>query len=165
MYVAYGFDAFRVDLQCRTVKVPLIVTILKDVKQTAERPKKESNLKPTRLWENTTAISCFLTVCQVDNQTLNGGTTSRGSSGVLGVWCSYWSCPAGVSLCVCCCSPPADMWYLPPLVCLLFLLLIPLWVLVAQQNPQTREVLRSGWQPVIVAMSISRCVLWSLKPL
>lgn len=48
-----------------------------------------------------------------------------------------------------------DIWYLPPLVCLLFLALIPIWVLVAQQNPQTREVLRSGWQPVIVAMSIS----------
>lgn len=62
------------------------------------------------------------------------------------------------SHCACCCSPPTDIWYLPPLVCLLFLALLPIWVLVAQQNPQTREVLRSGWQPVIVAMSISRCV-------
>ncbi|KAM3617932.1 uncharacterized protein V6R79_012868 [Siganus canaliculatus] len=48
-----------------------------------------------------------------------------------------------------------DIWYLSPLVCLVFLALIPLWVLVARQSPQIREVLRSGWQPVIVAMSIS----------
>ncbi|XP_029995369.1 solute carrier family 41 member 1 isoform X1 [Sphaeramia orbicularis] len=48
-----------------------------------------------------------------------------------------------------------DIWYLSPLVCLIFLCLIPLWVVVARQSPQIREVLRSGWQPVIVAMSIS----------
>ncbi|XP_049921268.1 solute carrier family 41 member 3-like isoform X2 [Epinephelus moara] len=48
-----------------------------------------------------------------------------------------------------------DIWYLSPLVCLIFLALIPLWVVVARQSPQIREVLRSGWQPVIVAMSIS----------
>ncbi|XP_072223575.1 solute carrier family 41 member 1 isoform X1 [Leuresthes tenuis] len=48
-----------------------------------------------------------------------------------------------------------DIWYLSPLVCLVFIALIPLWVAVARQSPQIREVLRSGWQPVIVAMSIS----------
>ncbi|XP_022049470.2 solute carrier family 41 member 1-like isoform X1 [Acanthochromis polyacanthus] len=48
-----------------------------------------------------------------------------------------------------------DIWYLSPLVCLIFIALIPLWVVVARQSPQIREVLRSGWQPVIVAMSIS----------
>ncbi|XP_013880959.1 solute carrier family 41 member 1 isoform X1 [Austrofundulus limnaeus] len=48
-----------------------------------------------------------------------------------------------------------DIWYLSPAVCLLFLSLIPLWVVVARRSPQIREVLRSGWQPVIVAMSIS----------
>ncbi|XP_034393548.1 solute carrier family 41 member 1 [Cyclopterus lumpus] len=48
-----------------------------------------------------------------------------------------------------------DVWYLSPLVCLGFLALIPLWVAVARRSPQIREVLRSGWQPVIVAMSIS----------
>lgn len=48
-----------------------------------------------------------------------------------------------------------DVWYLSPLVCLIFLALIPLWVLVARRSPQIQEVLRSGWQPVIVAMSIS----------
>uniref|UniRef100_A0A3P9K2H9 Solute carrier family 41 member n=1 Tax=Oryzias latipes TaxID=8090 RepID=A0A3P9K2H9_ORYLA len=48
-----------------------------------------------------------------------------------------------------------DLWYLSPLVCLFFLTLIPLWVAVARQSPQISEVLRSGWQPVIVAMSIS----------
>ncbi|XP_024148557.1 solute carrier family 41 member 1 isoform X1 [Oryzias melastigma] len=48
-----------------------------------------------------------------------------------------------------------DVWYLSPLVCLLFLALIPPWVAVARRSPQISEVLRSGWQPVIVAMSIS----------
>ncbi|KTF77525.1 hypothetical protein cypCar_00030897 [Cyprinus carpio] len=49
-----------------------------------------------------------------------------------------------------------DVWYLSPLVCVFFLLLIPLWVLIARRSPQIKEVLKSGWQPVIVAMSISR---------
>uniref|UniRef100_A0A674NGZ1 Solute carrier family 41 member n=1 Tax=Takifugu rubripes TaxID=31033 RepID=A0A674NGZ1_TAKRU len=48
-----------------------------------------------------------------------------------------------------------DTWYLSPLVCLVFLGLIPVWVVVARLSPQIREVLRSGWQPVIIAMSIS----------
>ncbi|XP_060793057.1 solute carrier family 41 member 1 isoform X2 [Neoarius graeffei] len=49
-----------------------------------------------------------------------------------------------------------DVWYVSPLVCVFFLCLIPVWVLVARRSVQIREVLRSGWQPVIVAMSISR---------
>uniref|UniRef100_A0A8C9VC10 Solute carrier family 41 member n=1 Tax=Scleropages formosus TaxID=113540 RepID=A0A8C9VC10_SCLFO len=48
-----------------------------------------------------------------------------------------------------------DIWYLSPLVCGLFLVLIPLWVVIARRSPPIREVLRSGWQPVIIAMSIS----------
>ncbi|XP_038872337.1 solute carrier family 41 member 3-like [Salvelinus namaycush] len=48
-----------------------------------------------------------------------------------------------------------EMWYLPALVCGFFLVLIPLWVVIAQHSPPIREVLRSGWQPVIMAMSIS----------
>ncbi|XP_076874854.1 solute carrier family 41 member 1 isoform X1 [Brachyhypopomus gauderio] len=48
-----------------------------------------------------------------------------------------------------------DIWYLSPLVCVFFLLLIPLWVVIARRSVQIREVLRSGWQPVLVAMSIS----------
>ncbi|KAK3547760.1 hypothetical protein QTP86_029152 [Hemibagrus guttatus] len=48
-----------------------------------------------------------------------------------------------------------DVWYVSPLVCVFFLSLIPVWVLVARRSVQIREVLRSGWQPVIVAMSIS----------
>lgn len=72
------------------------------------------------------------------------------------LWLEIIQSSAAVLTCRC----PTDMWYLPPLVCLVFLALIPLWAVVARQNPQTREVLRSGWQPVIVAMSISRYVLW-----
>ncbi|XP_029006983.1 solute carrier family 41 member 1-like [Betta splendens] len=48
-----------------------------------------------------------------------------------------------------------DMWVLPPVVCACFLLLIPAWVVVAHHFPPTREVLKSGWQPVILAMAIS----------
>ncbi|XP_072569906.1 solute carrier family 41 member 1-like isoform X3 [Paramormyrops kingsleyae] len=48
-----------------------------------------------------------------------------------------------------------EVWYLSPLVCGLFLLLIPVWVVIARRSPPIREVLKSGWQPVIVAMSIS----------
>ncbi|XP_038552362.1 solute carrier family 41 member 1-like isoform X3 [Micropterus salmoides] len=48
-----------------------------------------------------------------------------------------------------------DMWYLPPAVCGFFLLLIPLWVSIAQRSPSVRDVLKSGWQPVILAMFIS----------
>uniref|UniRef100_A0A665WK13 Solute carrier family 41 member n=1 Tax=Echeneis naucrates TaxID=173247 RepID=A0A665WK13_ECHNA len=49
----------------------------------------------------------------------------------------------------------SNMWYLPPVVCGLLLLLIPVWVIVAFHAPSVRVVLRSGWQPVILAMSIS----------
>ncbi|XP_051932955.1 solute carrier family 41 member 1-like isoform X1 [Hippocampus zosterae] len=48
-----------------------------------------------------------------------------------------------------------DTWYLPVVVCAFFLLLAPLWVLVARRSPPIAEVLKSGWQPVILAMSLS----------
>nr|XP_020448967.1 solute carrier family 41 member 1-like [Monopterus albus] len=48
-----------------------------------------------------------------------------------------------------------DMWYLPPLVCGFFLLLIPVWVSIARRSPPIRDILKSGWQPIILAMSIS----------
>uniref|UniRef100_A0A4W6FG24 Solute carrier family 41 member n=1 Tax=Lates calcarifer TaxID=8187 RepID=A0A4W6FG24_LATCA len=48
-----------------------------------------------------------------------------------------------------------DIWYLPPVVCGFLLLLIPVWVNIACRLPPVREVLKSGWQPVILAMSIS----------
>ncbi|XP_063797268.1 solute carrier family 41 member 3 isoform X1 [Pseudophryne corroboree] len=48
-----------------------------------------------------------------------------------------------------------DIQYISPLICVVFIILIPLWVAVAQQSPSIAEVLKSGWQPVIVAMSIS----------
>ncbi|KAE8612201.1 hypothetical protein XENTR_v10012762 [Xenopus tropicalis] len=48
-----------------------------------------------------------------------------------------------------------DIQYLSPLICAVFLILIPLWVAIAKQSPSIAEVLKSGWQPVIVAMSIS----------
>ncbi|XP_062441722.1 solute carrier family 41 member 3 isoform X5 [Rhea pennata] len=50
-----------------------------------------------------------------------------------------------------------DVKYLSPLICAVFIVLIPLWVAIAKQSPSLAEVLKSGWQPVIVAMSISRC--------
>ncbi|XP_075177655.1 solute carrier family 41 member 1-like isoform X1 [Anomaloglossus baeobatrachus] len=48
-----------------------------------------------------------------------------------------------------------DVQYLSPLICVVFIILIPLWVAIAKQSPSIAEVLKSGWQPVIVAMSIS----------
>lgn len=48
------------------------------------------------------------------------------------------------------------MKYLSPLICAVFIIMIPLWVAIAKQSPSLAEVLKSGWQPVIVAMSISR---------
>ncbi|XP_034551007.1 solute carrier family 41 member 3-like isoform X2 [Notolabrus celidotus] len=48
-----------------------------------------------------------------------------------------------------------DMWYWPPAVCGFFLLLIPAWFNIARRSPPIREVLQSGWTPVILAMSIS----------
>ncbi|XP_048462622.1 solute carrier family 41 member 3 [Rhincodon typus] len=45
--------------------------------------------------------------------------------------------------------------YLAPSLCGVFLGLIPFWVLIAKRNPQIKEVLKTGWQPVLVAMTIS----------
>ncbi|XP_077181482.1 solute carrier family 41 member 3 isoform X3 [Paroedura picta] len=48
-----------------------------------------------------------------------------------------------------------DVSYLSPLICAVFIVMIPLWVAIAKQSPPIAEVLKSGWQPVIVAMTIS----------
>ncbi|XP_043934344.1 solute carrier family 41 member 3 isoform X2 [Protopterus annectens] len=48
-----------------------------------------------------------------------------------------------------------DIYYISPLVCGVLVLLIPLWVSIAARSSQIKEVLKSGWQPVIVAMTIS----------
>ncbi|KAM9814288.1 solute carrier family 41 member 3-like [Neosynchiropus ocellatus] len=48
-----------------------------------------------------------------------------------------------------------EWWFLPPLICSVFLLLVPGWVMIACQSQPIKAVLKSGWQPVILAMSIS----------
>uniref|UniRef100_A0A8C5GGZ2 Solute carrier family 41 member n=1 Tax=Gouania willdenowi TaxID=441366 RepID=A0A8C5GGZ2_GOUWI len=48
-----------------------------------------------------------------------------------------------------------DNDYANPLVCAAFVAMCPLWVLIARKIPSTREVLYSGWEPVIIAMAIS----------
>uniref|UniRef100_A0A452IJJ1 Solute carrier family 41 member n=1 Tax=Gopherus agassizii TaxID=38772 RepID=A0A452IJJ1_9SAUR len=48
-----------------------------------------------------------------------------------------------------------DKAYVNPLVCAFFIALLPLWIIIAKRNPVTREVLYSGWEPVIIAMAIS----------
>lgn len=59
-------------------------------------------------------------------------------------------------------SPPSDFYfsdnwqYIYPLVCAFFVALLPVWVVLARRSPSTREVLYSGWEPVIIAMAISR---------
>ncbi|XP_073678817.1 solute carrier family 41 member 1-like [Garra rufa] len=52
-----------------------------------------------------------------------------------------------------------DVWYLSPLVCVFFLLLIPFWVLIARRSPQIKEVLKSG-----LALGKSYQRLKSLNP-
>ncbi|KAG8190790.1 hypothetical protein JTE90_005826 [Oedothorax gibbosus] len=50
----------------------------------------------------------------------------------------------------------------PITIILFFLLLLPFWIAVARKNKYTREVLHSGWTPVISAMAISSvggCIL------
>ncbi|KAH8021145.1 hypothetical protein HPB51_012540 [Rhipicephalus microplus] len=46
--------------------------------------------------------------------------------------------------------------WLSPLVVCVFLAGIPIWVYLSKRNPYTREVLCTGWVPVICAMGISR---------
>lgn len=41
-------------------------------------------------------------------------------------------------------------------MCAFFVALLPVWVVLARRSPATREVLYSGWEPVIIAMAISR---------
>ncbi|XP_062852655.1 solute carrier family 41 member 1-like isoform X1 [Trichomycterus rosablanca] len=48
-----------------------------------------------------------------------------------------------------------DMWYVLLLICAVFFLLIPLWLVIACRSSSIRELLRSGWYPVIIAMLIS----------
>ncbi|XP_062977451.1 solute carrier family 41 member 3 isoform X1 [Elgaria multicarinata webbii] len=48
-----------------------------------------------------------------------------------------------------------EIRYLSPLICAVFVVMLPLWIAIARQSPPIAEVLKSGWQPVIVAMSIS----------
>ncbi|KAL0968100.1 hypothetical protein UPYG_G00262410 [Umbra pygmaea] len=45
--------------------------------------------------------------------------------------------------------------YVSYLVCLFFLCLTPLWVVISSQNPASRILLYSGWEPIITAMVIS----------
>ena len=51
----------------------------------------------------------------------------------------------------------SGIWqYIYPLVCAFFVALLPVWVMLARRSPATREVLYLGWEPVIIAMAISR---------
>ncbi|XP_075739144.1 solute carrier family 41 member 1-like [Rhipicephalus microplus] len=45
--------------------------------------------------------------------------------------------------------------YLAPLVITLCLLLLPMWIVLARRNTVSREVLRVGWLPIIIALTVS----------
>ncbi|KAH7938595.1 hypothetical protein HPB51_028884 [Rhipicephalus microplus] len=45
--------------------------------------------------------------------------------------------------------------YLAPLVIALCLLLLPMWIVLARRNTVSREVLRVGWLPIIIALTVS----------
>jgi len=52
--------------------------------------------------------------------------------------------------------------WISTLVIVLFLALVPVWCFIAAQNKYTRDVLYTGWSPVIAAMAISSaggCIL------
>lgn len=38
--------------------------------------------------------------------------------------------------------------------------LTPLWIVISSKHPASRTLLYSGWEPVITAMVISRCVYY-----
>jgi hypothetical protein len=46
--------------------------------------------------------------------------------------------------------------WLAPLIISGYILVTPLWVWIAKKNKHTREVLYTGWTPVMAAMLISR---------
>lgn len=50
-----------------------------------------------------------------------------------------------------------NITYLAPALCMLLIMVTPVWLLIARRNSSSREVLQSGWQPVLVAMLISSC--------
>ncbi|XP_075739350.1 solute carrier family 41 member 1-like [Rhipicephalus microplus] len=45
--------------------------------------------------------------------------------------------------------------YLAPLVIAVCLLLLPMWIVLARRNTVSREVLRVGWLPIIIALTVS----------
>ena len=51
-----------------------------------------------------------------------------------------------------------DLLWVDPLILCILLLLIPLWWVLTYRNKHTRDVLYTGWTPVIGAMVISRWV-------
>uniref|UniRef100_A0A8C2WQC5 Solute carrier family 41 member n=1 Tax=Cyclopterus lumpus TaxID=8103 RepID=A0A8C2WQC5_CYCLU len=51
---------------------------------------------------------------------------------------------------------PFDLYpYVLYLVDLLFLCLVPLWVVISSKHPASHVLLRTGWEPIITAMAIS----------
>lgn len=50
--------------------------------------------------------------------------------------------------------------YVSSLVCAFFMFLTPLWIVISSKHPASRTLLYSGWEPVITAMVISRCVYY-----
>ncbi|XP_068939944.1 solute carrier family 41 member 3 isoform X1 [Petaurus breviceps papuanus] len=48
-----------------------------------------------------------------------------------------------------------DHHYLFPGICFFFFSLIPVWIVIARQTPSIIQILKTGWLPIIIAMSIS----------
>lgn len=48
-------------------------------------------------------------------------------------------------------------WIAPSMI-FVFVVISPVWIYIAAKNPYTKEVLQSGWMPVIAAMLISRLI-------
>jgi len=46
--------------------------------------------------------------------------------------------------------------WIAPVICFLFILMLPVWIYLAHHNRYTHTTLYTGWSPVIIAMCISR---------
>ncbi|XP_043833586.1 solute carrier family 41 member 3 [Dromiciops gliroides] len=48
-----------------------------------------------------------------------------------------------------------DQYYLFPGICFFFFSLIPMWIFIAKKSPSITQILKTGWFPIIIAMTIS----------
>ena len=58
--------------------------------------------------------------------------------------------------CLCVLGSESGLWWISPVIIVLYLASLPYFVWLTSKNPLTYEVLQTGWVPVLSAMGISR---------